>query len=97
MNPTPRQLMRERQELARERLDKEWKTWKRDPARGYIRQTPSKAKAWHIKANKELLKPATPKSDKHHYLKRIFGDNIEIKEISYTDKAFKYWFKIAKK
>ncbi len=86
-----RKEMRERQELAREQLDKEWKTWKRGPASGSVRLKKPLVQAWHIKANKELLKPATPKPDKHHHLKKMFGNDIDIKEISYTDKAFKYW------
>ncbi len=86
-----RLLIEERTKILLEQSPKP-KSYKRNPASG----TPKGGKrglvkAGHIKLNKELNKPSPQKPDKHHFLKKIFGSDIEIKELSYTDKATKYW------
>ncbi len=88
---TTRKQMRERNELFQIQFEKDFKTWKRDSSRGYVRVKPTLSKAGHLKANKELLKPSTPKPDKDFWFKKLFGDKIEVKEISYQDQVEKFW------
>ena len=85
---SPRLFLQERQKRL-SKISPKTKPYKRDPARGYVKQR-EKTKAWHIKANKELLKPLIPKPDKLFWLKKTFP-NCDIKELPLQERVNKFW------
>ena len=52
-----------------------------------------KVESWKVKALKELNKPIVPEQPKNFWLKKIFGEDCEFKEISFYDKRVNFLLK----